>query len=62
VRGGHADKLVVFVAPNIMGGERSQSSFTDVGTASVKGVEFEVEDVARVSRDVVMTLYPKKAG
>jgi diaminohydroxyphosphoribosylaminopyrimidine deaminase/5-amino-6-(5-phosphoribosylamino)uracil reductase len=61
VRGGHADKLAVFMAPSVMGGKGSLSSFLDVGTRTVRGVEFEVEDVSRISRDVVITLYPKKA-
>jgi len=60
VRGGHADKLVVFIAPGIMGGKRSINSFLEVGARTVPGVEFEIDDVSRVSRDVVLSLYPKK--
>jgi diaminohydroxyphosphoribosylaminopyrimidine deaminase/5-amino-6-(5-phosphoribosylamino)uracil reductase len=60
VRGGHADKLVIFIAPGIMGGKRSLNSFLEVGSRTVRGVEFEIDDVSRISRDVVMSLYPKK--
>ncbi len=60
VRGGHADKLVVFIAPGIMGGRRSLSSFLEVGSATVRGVRFEIDQLSRVSRDAVMSLYPKK--
>lgn len=60
VREGHADKLVVFIAPSIMGGRNSLSSFLDVGSRTVGGVRFEIDDVARVSRDLVVTLYPGK--
>ena len=58
VRSGHADKLVVFLAPNIMGGENSLNSFLDVGCTTVGGLRYEVDAVDRISRDVVMTLYP----
>lgn len=60
VRGGHVDKLVVFIAPNIMGGKHSLSSFLKVGSGTVKGVQFEIDDVSRISGDVVISLYPKK--
>jgi diaminohydroxyphosphoribosylaminopyrimidine deaminase/5-amino-6-(5-phosphoribosylamino)uracil reductase len=59
VRGGHADKLVIFLAPSVMGGRRSLSSFLEVGSRTVQGVRFEIDEVARVSRDLVITLYPE---
>ncbi|MGD9400910.1 MAG: bifunctional diaminohydroxyphosphoribosylaminopyrimidine deaminase/5-amino-6-(5-phosphoribosylamino)uracil reductase RibD [bacterium] len=58
VREGLADKLVIFVAPSIMGGEGTLSSFLDVGTRDVGGIRFEVDEVSRISRDVAITLYP----
>ncbi len=59
VRGGHVDKVVVFIAPGIMGGTRSLSPFLDIGAKSPEGVRFRVDDVSTVSRDVVITLYPR---
>lgn len=59
LRGGHADKLVVFLAPSIMGGKRSLSPFLEVGSGAVHGVRFEIDEVSRISRDVMISFYPK---
>jgi len=60
LRGGHADKLVVFLAPNIMGGVHSLNSILDLGSSTVQGLSLEVDCVERVSRDIMLTLYPRK--
>lgn len=60
VRGGHADKVVVFMAPNIMGGEHSLSSFLNLGSEDVRGIPFEIDGVTRISGDVMMVLYPRR--
>jgi diaminohydroxyphosphoribosylaminopyrimidine deaminase/5-amino-6-(5-phosphoribosylamino)uracil reductase len=60
VREGHSDKLVVFMAPNIMGGEDSLSAFLDVGTNTVRGVEFEIDQLSRISTDIAASLYPAR--
>lgn len=62
VREGHADRVVIFMAPSIMGGEGTLSSFLDVGTRDVGGIRFRVDSVSRISRDVVVALSPKGTG
>lgn len=61
VRDGYADKLVVFLSPRIMGGEHSLNSFLDVGSKTVQGQAFSIDEISRISRDVMLSLYPGAA-
>lgn len=62
VREGYADKLVIFVAPNIMGGEHSLSPFLYVGSENVRGIPFEIGEVTRISGDLMAVLYPRRVS
>ena len=61
LRQGLADKLVVFVAPRVMGGGGSIDSFADLGVLRASQCPgFAVDGLEEAEGDLVITLYPKR--
>ncbi|HEX2031352.1 MAG TPA: dihydrofolate reductase family protein, partial [Actinomycetota bacterium] len=53
VRGGLCDRVVLFFAPILVGGERAPSLLMGGGTATIgDALPVEIAEVARVGRDI----------
>jgi diaminohydroxyphosphoribosylaminopyrimidine deaminase/5-amino-6-(5-phosphoribosylamino)uracil reductase len=56
------DKLVVFVAPRIMGDANGVGSFANISVTRLsKCYGFKIDGVTRAGRDLVIVLYPERA-
>jgi diaminohydroxyphosphoribosylaminopyrimidine deaminase/5-amino-6-(5-phosphoribosylamino)uracil reductase len=63
LRAGLADKVLLFVAPRVMGGRDNLSSFGDLGVKSPDECRgFTVDAVEASGDDLLMTLYPGGAA
>jgi diaminohydroxyphosphoribosylaminopyrimidine deaminase/5-amino-6-(5-phosphoribosylamino)uracil reductase len=59
LRMGLVDKLVLFIAPKVMGDLNGLGSFPEIKIASIKeSYGFRIDEVARLDADLMVTLYP----
>jgi diaminohydroxyphosphoribosylaminopyrimidine deaminase/5-amino-6-(5-phosphoribosylamino)uracil reductase len=59
LRLGLVDKLVLFVAPMVMGDLNGLGAFSEVNIGSIKQSHgFKIDEVARLDPDLMITLYP----
>lgn len=57
------DKLYWFMAPKIIGGQAALSSVSGQGRSQLKDAwQFEIHETNRLGDDLLMILYPRKAG
>jgi diaminohydroxyphosphoribosylaminopyrimidine deaminase/5-amino-6-(5-phosphoribosylamino)uracil reductase len=59
LRRGLVDKLLLFVAPRVMGDLNGLGAFSEIDVSAIKKSHgFRIEDIARVDPDLMITLYP----